>query len=154
MARVCTPVAVVTAFDGDRPHGTTVSAFMSLSMSPPLIAVALDNNSELLKVATRAGHFSVNVLGADQHQLAMAFARKGQDKFAGVSWRETNNSPHLEGASVWLRCEVAAELPGGDHTIVTGAVLEVDHIETPPLTYHARSFGTHHTPRDTAGAAT
>ena len=38
----------VTAFDGDRPHGTTVSAFMSLSMEPPMVTIALDQNSELL----------------------------------------------------------------------------------------------------------
>lgn len=40
MAAVCTPVAVVTAMDGDRPHGTTVSAFASLSMSPPSVLVS------------------------------------------------------------------------------------------------------------------
>lgn len=37
MAGVCTPVAVVTAMDGARPHGTTVSAFASLSMTPPMV---------------------------------------------------------------------------------------------------------------------
>ncbi len=42
MAGVCTPVTVVTALDGDRPHGTTVSAFASLSMAPPMVLVALD----------------------------------------------------------------------------------------------------------------
>ena len=31
MASVCAPVSVVTAMDGERPHGTTVSAFSSLS---------------------------------------------------------------------------------------------------------------------------
>jgi Flavin reductase like domain len=38
MGEVCTAVTVVTAMDGNRPHGTTVSAFSSLSLDPPLVA--------------------------------------------------------------------------------------------------------------------
>jgi flavin reductase (DIM6/NTAB) family NADH-FMN oxidoreductase RutF len=49
MADVCTPVAVVTTLRGDRPHGTTVSAFASLSMSPPMVLVSLDLRSDLLR---------------------------------------------------------------------------------------------------------
>ncbi|MCU1659283.1 MAG: putative oxidoreductase [Pseudonocardiales bacterium] len=46
MAQVCTPVTVVTTIADGVPHGTTVSAFMSLR--PPMIAVALDLTSDLL----------------------------------------------------------------------------------------------------------
>ena len=42
MAGVATPVSVVTAISDGRPHGTTVSAFASLSMDPPMVLVALD----------------------------------------------------------------------------------------------------------------
>lgn len=123
---------------------------MSLSMSPLLVAVALDNTSELLAIATRTGRFSVNILSADQNDLALTFAKKGQDKFSGVSWRTASTGPVLEGTSVSLRCEIAAELPGGDHTILTGTVLEVEHFPAPPLTYHARNFGTHSPLHETA----
>jgi flavin reductase (DIM6/NTAB) family NADH-FMN oxidoreductase RutF len=34
MAHVCTPVTVVTTIADGVPHGTTVSAFMSLSLRP------------------------------------------------------------------------------------------------------------------------
>lgn len=82
MAGVCTAVSVVTAMDGERPHGTTVSAFASLSMAPPMVLVALDRGSELLALVRAEGRFGLNVLGADQASCAARFARKGQDKFA------------------------------------------------------------------------
>ena len=42
MAGVATPVSVVTGMAGGLPHGTTVSAFASLSMDPPMVLVSLD----------------------------------------------------------------------------------------------------------------
>ncbi|MEV0640898.1 flavin reductase [Streptomyces sp. NPDC050619] len=48
MAAVAAPVAVVTALDGDRPHGCTVSAFASPSLTPPMVLMSLDNRSQLL----------------------------------------------------------------------------------------------------------
>lgn len=143
MGQVCTPVAVVTAFDGQRPHGTTVSAFMSLSMAPPLVAVALDNDSELLELVRRTGRFAVNVLSDEQPHLALAFAKKGPDKFDGMDWSTNGGLPQLAGTSVWLRCETASLTAGGDHTIISGAVMDVTHCNRPPLTYHRRTFGTH-----------
>jgi flavin reductase (DIM6/NTAB) family NADH-FMN oxidoreductase RutF len=48
MAGVPTPVPVVTTQVDDRPHGTTVRAFASLSMAPPMLLAALDRRSKLL----------------------------------------------------------------------------------------------------------
>ncbi len=102
MASVCTPVAVITAMDGERAHGTTVSAFASLSMSPPSLLVSLDQGSELLGILRRTGVFGVNVLGQDQSGLASGFARKGSGKFAGVDWSLTDGLPRLAGVPGWF----------------------------------------------------
>src|ERR1700749_4320016 len=80
LARVPTPVTVVTSHIDRRPHGTTVIAFSSLSLDPPMILVSLDQNSDLLKVIQESGHFGVNVLAAGQLGLATQFAKKGADK--------------------------------------------------------------------------
>src|SRR5579872_7085844 len=97
MGEVCTAVTVVTAMDGSRPHGTTVSAFSSLSLDPPLVLVSLDRGSQLLEVITAAGRFGVNVLSRDQAALAARFATRGPAKFDGVAWRGDSASPRLEG---------------------------------------------------------
>ncbi len=73
MASVSTPLAVITAMANDLAHGTTVSAFASLSLRPPIVHISLDRSSELLAVIDRTGQFGVNVVG-------------GTSKFAGVPW--------------------------------------------------------------------
>ncbi|ORA15690.1 MULTISPECIES: flavin reductase family protein [Mycobacterium avium complex (MAC)] len=144
MALVCTPVAVITAMDDDRAHGTTVSAFASLSMSPPSLLVSLDRDSDLLRIIRQTGAFGVNVLGKGQSVLASRFARKGRDKFADVDWSLTDGVPRLAGAPGWFACAVAQTVEAADHVVLIGEVHSVDSVSAAPLTYHARTFGTHH----------
>jgi flavin reductase (DIM6/NTAB) family NADH-FMN oxidoreductase RutF len=143
MAEVCTPVSVVTALDRDRPHGTTVSAFTSLSMDPPMVLVSLARSSDLLEVVSSTGRFGVNVLAHGQADQAMAFAVKGRSKFDGIGWRLRHGLPRLDGAGGWVACSVAGLLDGGDHVVVLGTVLAVEGGGAAPLTYHRRTFGTH-----------
>jgi flavin reductase (DIM6/NTAB) family NADH-FMN oxidoreductase RutF len=154
MASVCTPVTVVTTCEDGHPHGTTVSAFASLSIDPPLVSIALDGASDLLALARRSGRVGVNVLAHDQHDLALRFARKGDDKFAGLDWHEEEGLPRLPGTVGWLGCRVEEVVVGGDHEIVIAAVESVAPGESAPLVYHRRRFGTHSAfldPRETAG---
>ncbi|MGV0795000.1 flavin reductase family protein [Mycolicibacterium sp. XJ1819] len=147
MACVCGPVCVVvTALAEEAPHGTTVSAFTSLSLNPPMVLVALDTESQLLAILRSAGRFSVNILGTRQADLARRFAVKGRDDFAGVGWSLECDVPRLDGVHGWLACEVDALVPGGDHVVVLGKVLAADAADatrSEPLTYHRRTFGTH-----------
>ncbi|MTD53214.1 flavin reductase family protein [Amycolatopsis pithecellobii] len=143
MAGVPTPVSVVTAMDGDRPHGTTVSAFASLSLTPPMLLVSLDRRSDLLTLVRASGRFGVNVLSREQAAVAKAFAVKGASKFDGIAWRPANDLPRLDGVSGWLACEVSDLVDGGDHVVALGTVLAAESSGLAPLTYHARSFGTH-----------
>jgi flavin reductase (DIM6/NTAB) family NADH-FMN oxidoreductase RutF len=145
MSGVCTPVSVVTAMADGVPHGTTVSAFTSLSMDPPMILVSLDSRSELLTLIRRTGRFGLNVLASGQAALALQFARKGgPGKFAGVAWHTRAGVPQLPGASGFLVCDVADAVGGGDHLVLLGTVHTAEGpAGAPPLTYHARRFGTH-----------
>ncbi|MFT4262564.1 MAG: flavin reductase family protein [Nocardioides sp.] len=144
MAHLCAPVTVVTACEQGRAHGTTVSAFASLSLHPQLVTVALDRSSRLLEVVERTGRFGVNVLSTDQASLAMRFAGKGDDKFDEVTWLPEGQLPRLPRSVAWLRCSTEEILGGGDHLILVGRVehCEVD-VEQPPLSYFGRRFGTH-----------
>lgn len=143
MATVCTPVAVVTAMDDDRPHGTTVSAFMSLSVDPPMVLVALDRGSELLRLVQKTHRLGVNVLGSDQSEVAKRFARKGTDKFDGADWALSEGLPLLKGAAAWLACEADQLVEGGDHVVALSRVVHARSMSAEPLTYHLRGFGTH-----------
>ncbi|MGY0063628.1 flavin reductase family protein [Streptomyces sp. LZ34] len=148
MAAVASPVAVVTAMDGRRPHGTTVSAFASLSLTPPMVLVSLDNRSDLLALIRRTGRFGLNILGTHQAGLATAFARSGPHKFDGVTWSPSQELPRLPGSAAWIAAEVDDYVTAGDHTVLLAHAVTAEPGEgtqgnLSPLTYHQRSFGTH-----------
>ncbi|GAB92012.1 flavin reductase family protein [Gordonia rhizosphera] len=143
MAGVCTPVSVVTTLVEGRPHGTTVSAFSSLSMDPPMVMVALDRKSNTLSAIQESGRFALNILGTRDEGVARQFATKGDDKFASVEWCKSSGSARLRHAYGWVACTVRAVTDGGDHVIIAGEVLEAELVDAEPLTYHRRNFGTH-----------
>jgi NDP-mannose synthase len=141
MSRVPRAVTVVTAMDHRRPHATTVSAFSSLSAEPPLVMLALNHRSDLLRVLERGKPFAVNLLASGQEAIGLACAEKGTDKLADISWREVEGVPWIDGAAGWISCDVMDLLPGGDHQIVVGIVTGcISAEDAPPLMYHRRSF--------------
>lgn len=153
MAEVCSPVTVVTIVHEGVAYGTTVSAFASLSLDPPMVTVALDHRSDLLAKVRHSGRLGVNILGSGQDDLAVAFARKGVDKFAGVGWCLDHGLPRLDRSVVWLDCEVSAVAVGGDHVVILAGVRTVSVAPAAPLTYHRRRFGTHAVDIPTATAS-
>jgi flavin reductase (DIM6/NTAB) family NADH-FMN oxidoreductase RutF len=134
------PVTIVTTLGHGRPHGTTVSAFSSLSADPPLVLVALDRSSDLLGLLRETGRFAVNLLAAGQEEIGLSCARKGADKFDCVPWRDEQGLPRIEEAAAWLACDIRELLPGGDHVIVVGLVTACATREAEPLVYHRRRF--------------
>ncbi|MGE5273307.1 MAG: flavin reductase family protein, partial [Verrucomicrobiota bacterium] len=124
-------------------HGTTVSAFGSLSLEPPMIYAALDVRSDLLGLLRRTRRFGVNVLAASQGDLALAFARKGVDKFEGVEWCVQNGLPRLPATSTWIACDVDRLLARGDHVVALGTVVGVEPSDLAPLVHYDRRFGTY-----------
>lgn len=145
MSTVCGPVVVITTLLPPQPVGTTVSSFVSLSLRPPLVLVALDRTSRLLPKVAAARRFGVNVLRAGQEDLGRRFAAKDDDKFAGVDWTVRSGLPRLAGTVGWAACTVTSLLPGGDHVIVIGEVEETDASPGASLVYGARRFGRHST---------
>jgi len=144
MASVCTPVSVVTTLADGLPYGTTVSAFASLSMEPPMLLVSLDCGSDLLALVRQTARFGLNVLASTQTDLALNFARKGgAGKFAGVLWEVAAAVPRIPEAASFAACAVDQIVPAGDHVVVFGRVLIAASASSPPLTYQARAFGTH-----------
>ena len=144
MASICTPVSVVTTLADGLPYGTTVSAFASLSLQPPMVLVSLDLGSDLLVLIRQTGRFGLNVLSCSQTGLALNFARKGgAGKFAGVAWEVAAAVPRIPEATGFVACTVDKLVAGGDHVVVFGHVLMAASAESPPLTYQARVFGTH-----------
>jgi 3-hydroxy-9,10-secoandrosta-1,3,5(10)-triene-9,17-dione monooxygenase reductase component len=119
-----TGVCVVTCHGPDGPAGLTTNAVTSLSLDPLLLLVCFDNDSRTLPAVRAAGRFAVNMLAADQADLAAVFASKrvAAEKFEAVTHEIAHDVPVLDGALAWVACDVRELLPGGDHTIGIGEV--------------------------------
>jgi flavin reductase (DIM6/NTAB) family NADH-FMN oxidoreductase RutF len=123
-----TGVSIVTALDeAGAPLGMVVGSFTSVSLEPPLIAYFAMVTSRTYALIRPSGRFCVNVLAADQEPLCRAFASRGADKFAGVSWHPAaTGSPILDDAVAWIDCETEVVHSAGDHDIVVGRVVDLD----------------------------
>ena len=96
--------------------GLTVNSFSSLSLDPSLILWSLSLQSPSRPAFRQAGHFAVNVLAADQAEIASRFASRVADKFDGVGWREgLGGAPLLAGAAACFECATHGHMETGDH---------------------------------------
>jgi len=142
MSRFPTGVTVITALTDEGPAGLSANAVTSLSLDPPLMLACVDRGSRTLRAIEQAGRFGVNVLGGSASDLAVGFASKAPtaEKWTDVGWSERAGIPVLDGAIVWIGCELRDVISGGDHVIVTGGVLDTLEREGDPLLFHRGAY--------------
>lgn len=138
MGKLPTGVTIVTASGADGPAGATANAVCSLSIEPMLMLACLDRGSRTLLAVQAADRFGVSVLHAGQEQVARAFATKAPvaAKWEGVTWREREGVPAIDGALVWIACDLRDVVAAGDHVIVTGEVTGLERGDGVPLVFH------------------
>jgi flavin reductase (DIM6/NTAB) family NADH-FMN oxidoreductase RutF len=135
-------VVLVTGMDDDEPAGLTCQSFFSLSLDPPLVALAPGKSSTSWPRASRTGSICINVLAGDQEGLAIIFATTGADKFEGVGWSPgANGAPRLHGALAWIECTIGDVHDAGDHHLVVGQVDTVEMGAGQPLLFYRGGFG-------------
>lgn len=95
------------------------------------------NDSSTLAALNRSNSFCVHYLSAEQQALTESICKKLDDKFTDVSHSigETG-CPIIEGVVAFCECEVEGRFPGGDHTIVVGAVRRTSVLGGEPLVFH------------------
>ena len=137
LGRFVTGVTVVTALEDEEPVGFTCQSFVSLSLEPPLVALAPAKSSTSWPRIAKAGSFCVNVLGHHQQEVCRKFAVSGGDKFAGVAWhRAAGGAPIIEGSLAWVNCRLELIHDAGDHELVIGRVLDLGLGEGSPLLFY------------------
>jgi flavin reductase (DIM6/NTAB) family NADH-FMN oxidoreductase RutF len=151
MARFATGVAVITSYGDNGPAGMTANAFASLSLDPLLVMIGFELQSRTLVAVRQSSTFAVNVLASDQEQVSRIFAGKQPEpeKFAGCAYAERSGVPVIDGTLAWLRCDLEAIYPGGDHVIVVGNVVEMGGTCGEPLLF----YGGHYRQLDGDGMA-
>jgi flavin reductase (DIM6/NTAB) family NADH-FMN oxidoreductase RutF len=137
-------VTIVSIKAGEETHGTTVSAFASVSPNPPLILICIDHRGRGHKLLEHEDAvFAVNILKQDQEDLSNRFAFSDEDRFAEGNWATAETgAPILEDAAAWLDCTIFNRHIAGTHTIYVGEVQACKVIDdnAEPLVYWNRGY--------------
>ena len=128
LAQFATGVTIVCARGGsDRYVGFTANSFSSVSLDPPLILWTISHRSTSLAAFEAAACYAVNVLSAEQADLARRFSRPHADRFASVPYRlGWSDAPLIDGCVAWFECRHHARHRAGDHLVFIGEVVTVE----------------------------
>ncbi len=146
-------VTVVTArrrertWTSDAPEtdGFTATAFLTLSIDPPLIAVAVERGAGSEALMADADDFAVNLLSEAQAEHSLAFARHWEhrrdtwERFSAA--HDAAGVPLLHGTAGAFSARVRNRIDAGDHLLVIGEVTAVHLGDTHrTLVYQHRGY--------------
>jgi flavin reductase (DIM6/NTAB) family NADH-FMN oxidoreductase RutF len=147
LAMFATGVTIVTARTATGELvGLTASSFNSVSLSPPLVLWSLAQAASSMAAFSTGSHYAINILAADQKELAERFASKRIDRWDGVAFTDgVAGAPLLAGAAASFECFNRSRYQEGDHVIFVGEVERCSHTAgAAPLLYHGGKFYTEH----------
>jgi flavin reductase (DIM6/NTAB) family NADH-FMN oxidoreductase RutF len=123
-------VSVITVGQGGDITGMTVTSVTSLSVDPPSLIVSINRSASSWPLLKQRGTFGINILNADQSDIAERFAGKngvaGADRFKGATWiTRVSGTPLLADALAAIDCEVEHIVERHSHAIVIGRPLDM-----------------------------
>ena len=116
-----TGVTIMTAMDGDNPHGMTANAFVSVSLAPPLVLVSVDHRSTMHRVVQRVDRYGVSVLAEHQEAISNHFAGRPQEGLA-APFVTHGGVPLVDEALAHFIVRTTDAHAAGDHTLYIGEV--------------------------------
>ena len=141
LATFATGVTIVTTRGrSGEPVGLTVNSFASVSLDPPLVLWSQSLYAQSLPAFQEGSHFVVNVLAADQVELAKRFAGEHDNRFLDVEHIVPDHgAPVIAGCAAHFECRNEARYYGGDHIIFLGRVERYAHTRKATLMFcHGR----------------
>lgn len=148
MRLLCGGVTIVTSCSKGATAGLTATAVCSLSAEPPRLLACINRAGTTYRTITESRIFCVNILAAEQKDLALYFAgmtdKAMENRFTQASWAPLHTgAPSLAGCLAAFDCKVASIVDTGSHAIIVGDVEEVcTKLNQPPLLYMDGRFMT------------
>jgi flavin reductase (DIM6/NTAB) family NADH-FMN oxidoreductase RutF len=141
LGQYATGVGLLTVRDGIDDVGTTVSSVMSVSASPPLIAVGLSAAGYPAEVLQEVGCCGLTILAAEHAIVASRFASAGRPSarhlLESVPWSRAPSSDAivLGGGLAALDCRLDRLIRAGDHVLALLEISDVLSVDAaaPPL---------------------
>jgi flavin reductase (DIM6/NTAB) family NADH-FMN oxidoreductase RutF len=135
-----TGVTVLTTRQGGQVHGMTANAFMSVSLTPPLVLISLDRRARLCSMLHESSRFGVSVLADGQSGLSDRFAGRVVDDVPDPGFFVVHETPLVDGALAHLVARVVRSYWGGDHSLFLGHVEYARYGEGRPLLFHGGRY--------------
>jgi 3-hydroxy-9,10-secoandrosta-1,3,5(10)-triene-9,17-dione monooxygenase reductase component len=122
----------------------TANAICSLSLAPQLALVCFENSARTLRTVREAERFAINLLAADQRDVAGLFASKApeEEKVGRVPHHLRAGQPVIDGTIGWAVCDLRELIGGGDHTIAIGEVIAMGLGAGDPLLWFEGQYRT------------
>jgi len=139
LSRFATGVTVITTVYGEIVHGMTANAFMSVSLAPPLVAVAVDHRARMHRLLQESGRYGVSILAEDQELLARHFSGRPQENIE-IRFEWQRDLPLIAGALAHIVCRIVQAVPAGDHTLFIGQVEYLNHRDGAPLLFYGSNY--------------
>jgi len=130
---------IIGSANGDRIAAIVANWVVQVSFHPQLVAVSIEQDSNMRKCIESSGFFSVNILPAGGKSIAQPFLKAKEPVANRIHGREfrtaMNGSPFLLDANACVECKVVQRLDAGDHVLFVGEVVDaVTHREGDALT--------------------
>lgn len=140
MRRFATGVTVVSHLREGQPAGMTANAFLSVSMTPPLILVSVRRQSFFTAQVALGDRCGVNFLAEHQQDLSAHFGGRF-DASLSPRFFDWQGTPLLEGSLAHIVARVNDIHPAGDHLLY---IAEIEHLrcghEAPPLIFYSGNY--------------
>ncbi|MGJ0489543.1 flavin reductase family protein [Methylobacter sp.] len=124
-------------------QGMTVTAFSSVSVSPPQVLVCINDSADTGAGIEESRCFAVNVLSSEQQDVSNQFAggSSQQQRFENTTWEPgITGAPILTDSIMSLDCKVVEKVRAGTHWIIIGEVQDTIRRPGDPLLYYCGNY--------------
>lgn len=147
MSKMAAAVNIITTHGEAGTCGITATAVCSITDTPPTVLVCVNRNSQMNPVFQQNKQVCINVLSAEQKELACHFAgmrdSSMEDRFKMDIWKakcEPGHAPALVGSLSNLHGKITTVHEVGTHSLFLVTLDQIDVHEGQGLVYFNRTF--------------
>lgn len=133
-------VTIITTEIEGQTHGMTATAFMSVSLNPPLVLIAVGQHTRLHRLLVQSRRYGVSILDESQQVLSNHFAGRSDQHATEIPFIRKADMPLIDGAVAHIVARVMDMHDAGDHTLFIGQVEYVAWQDTNPLIYYTGEY--------------
>ncbi|MFF0909141.1 flavin reductase family protein [Microbacterium enclense] len=146
LAGFATGLSVVAAEIDGRIVGMPANSLASISLEPPLVALAFTDTSTTWPVLQHAPTWGISILSENQAAVLNALRRPTAERFKGVETVSHNGAVHILGALATLTVRAHDFIEAGDHTLALLTVTDLrrDESQRPLVFFNSQTHTLSH----------